>query len=114
MNYLVAGSLNFSDIEIAEEALEDLTKEDTVLITGNSGAEDIAAKISFKVGSKLETLAPDNHLRGTDARNYAIRSLATKADVMVILYTKNNSNIEELREIGTENSLTIRIFQERK
>ena len=114
MRYLVSGSLNFSDMELAEEALEDLTQEDTVLITGNAGAEDLAARVSFKVGSKLETLAPDNHLRGTDARNYALRNLAAKADIFIILYTKDNSNIEELREIGTENSLAIREYQQRK
>lgn len=112
MKYWVAGSLNYTSAEQAREALTELSASDEVLLTGNAGAEDVAAKIAFEVGSNLRTFAPDNALRATDARPYVYRQIANEADLLVLLYTKENSQIETIREIAINKELLIKEYQQ--
>ena len=112
MKYLVTGNNQKFNDELIQNALEDLSDKDQILITASTIVEDQVARYAFEVGAALRTEAPDNALRGNSSRLDAIRNLAKSADYMVLFIKKRDKEINEIRMVGEEEGLDIREYFE--
>jgi len=110
MKYLVTGSNYEFDLELIQNALEDLNEEDTILITASTIVEDQVAKLAFEAGASLKTKSPDNSLRGNSSRFYALSELAKEADCMILFTKSKDKEINEIKLIAQNADLELREY----
>lgn len=111
MKYLVGGSYCNPSEELIEEAFEDLKIEDEILLVAYSLVDDLVAEFAHKKGIKITKEAPDNPLRGNNARFYAFKLLAREADVALIFYKRKEKEAKELIEIAETEGVEVREFE---
>lgn len=111
MNYLFGGGKIKVPNDLMADAFEEITKDDLVLLIGATSVDDRAAEHAFQNGIKIKKIAPDNPLRGNDARYYAFRQMAKEADVINIFYKHKNDEVKQLIEIGAESGKKVVEYQ---
>ena len=111
MNYLFGGGKVKVPVDLMADAFEEITKDDVVLLIGATSVDDRAAEQAFAQGVKIRKIAPDNPLRGNDARYYAFRQLAKDADVINIFFKHKDDEVKQLIEIGAESGKKVVEYQ---
>ena len=110
MNYLVGGGYCKIEPDLMEDALDDISSDDQIMLVGYNTIDDMAASFAHKHNIKIVKEAPDNPLRGRDARMYAFKTLAKKADIAVIVYKLKNKEVLELIETAENEGLEVREY----